>query len=62
MIDELQLGTLINKCRLLKYKFAGVYAADNFHLNLKIDNFIIVNSDKATQMGTPLAFALQQKK
>ena len=52
MIDELQLGTLINKCRHLKYKFAGVYAADNFPPNLKNGNFIIVNSDKATQMGT----------
>ena len=52
MIDELQLGTLINKCKHLKYKFAGVYAADNFPLSLKNDNFIIVNSDKATQMGT----------
>ena len=52
MIDELQLGTLINKCKHLKYKFAGVYAADNFPLNLNNDNFIIVNSDKATQVGT----------
>ena len=52
MIDELQLGTLINKCKHLKYKFAGVYAADNFPLNLKNDNFIIVNSDNATRMGT----------
>ena len=52
MIDELQLGTLINKCKHLKYKFAGVYAADYFPLNLKNDNFIIVNSDNATRMGT----------
>ena len=52
MIDGLQLGTLINKCKHLKYKFAGVYAADNFPPNLKNGNFIIVNSDKATQMGT----------
>ena len=52
MIDELQLGTLINKCKHLKYKFAGVYAADNFSPNLKNGNFIIVNSNKATQMGT----------
>ena len=52
MIDELQLGTLINKCKHLKYKFAGVYAADNLPLNIKNDNFIIVNSDKGTPMGT----------
>ena len=52
MIDELQLGTLINKCRHLKYKFAGVYAAEKIFPNLKNGNFINVNSDKATQMGT----------
>ena len=52
MIDELQVGTLINKCKHLKYKFAGVYAADIFPPNSKNGNFIIVNSDKATQMGT----------
>ena len=54
MIDELQLDTLINKCKHLKYKFTGVYAADNFPPNLKNGNFILVNSDKATQMGTHL--------
>ena len=53
MIDELQLGSLINKCKHLKYKFAGVYAADNSPPpNIMNGNFIIVNSDKATQMGT----------
>ena len=52
MIDELQLGTLINKCKHLKYKFAGVYAADNFPPNIKNGIFIIINSDKATQTGT----------
>ena len=36
----------------MKYKFAGVYAADSFSPNLKHGNFIIVNSDKATQMGS----------
>ena len=52
MIDELQLGTLINKCKHMKYKFADVYAADNFPFNLKNDNFITVNSDKSSQMRT----------
>ena len=33
MIDELQLGALINKCNYLKYKLAGVYAADDFPPN-----------------------------
>ena len=52
MIDELQLATFIQKCKHLKYKFGGVYAADSFPLNLKVNTFIIVNSDKATQIGT----------
>lgn len=52
MIDELQLATIIKKCKHLKYKFAGVYAADNFPIDVKVNTFIIVNSDKATQMGT----------
>ena len=42
MIDELQLGFLINKCRHKK----------TFSPNLKNGDFIIVISDKATQMGT----------
>ena len=62
MIDEAQLGSLINKCKHLKYKFAGVYAADNFPLNLKNDNFIIVNSDKTTQMGTHWLLLCNRKK
>ena len=53
MIDELELGSLNTKCKHLKYKVAGVYAADNSPPpNLKNGNFIIVNSDKATQMGS----------
>ena len=52
MIDELQLGTLIDRCKHLKYKFAGVFAAENFSPNLKNGNFIIGISDKASQMGT----------
>ena len=36
----------------MKYKFAGVYAADNIPpFKLKNGNFIIVNSDKSTQLG-----------
>ena len=52
MIDELELFLFINKCKHLKYKFQGVYAADNFPLNFKENTFIIVNSDKSNQLGT----------
>ena len=52
MIDKLQLGTLINKCKHLQYKFAGVYAADKNPPNLKNGNCIVLMSDKATQVGT----------
>ena len=52
MIDELQLGTLINKCKHLKYKFAGVYASDIVSFNIKNGNFVLVQSDTATHMRT----------
>ena len=38
MIDEVELWRLINRCVHLKYKFAGVYTADNFPLNNDIAN------------------------
>ena len=52
MIDEVELWRLINRCVHLKYKFAGVYAADNFPLYIDCQSFLIVNSDKANQKGT----------
>ena len=52
MIDELELFIFINKCKHLKHKFLGIYAADNYPLNLKENTFIIVNSDKSNQLGT----------
>ena len=52
MIDELELFIFINKCKHLKYRFQGVYAADNFPLNFKENCFIIVNSDTSNQLGT----------
>ena len=52
MIDEIELWRLINRCIHLKYKFAGVYAADNFPLYIDCQSFLIVNSDKANHKGT----------
>ena len=52
MIGEIALWELINKCKHLKFKFSGVYAADNFSLALNRNTFVIVNSDKAGAPGT----------
>ena len=52
MIDEQELFSFINKCKHLKYKFQGVYAADNFPSSLKENTFVIINSDKSNQLGT----------
>ena len=52
MIDVVELWRLFNRCVHLKYKFAGVYAEDNFPLYIDCQSFLIVNSDKANQKGT----------
>ena len=52
MIGEIALWELKNKCKHLKFKFSGVYAADNFPLALDRNTFVIVNSDKAEAPGT----------
>ena len=61
MIDELQLGTLINKCKHLKYKFAGVYAADNFPPQYKERQLYHCQFRQGNSNGNSLAFAMQQK-
>ena len=61
MIDELQLGTLINKCRHLKYKFAGVYAADNFPPKFEEWQLYHCQFRQGYPNENSLAFAVQQK-
>ena len=60
MIDELQLGSLINKCKHLKYKFAGVHAADNFP---QFNEWQLYQCQfrQGYPNGNSLAFAVQQK-
>ena len=41
-MDEDEINNLVQACKLLKYKFRGVFAADNFHVNLFHNSFIIV--------------------
>ena len=61
MIDEVELWRLIDICVHLKYKFAGVYAADNFSPYIDCQSFLIVNSDKANQKGTPCVLLGRKK-
>ena len=51
MIGEEGLWELINRCKFLKYKFAGVYAANNFPTRLDQNTFVIVNSDNSDEAG-----------
>lgn len=50
-MDELELLDLINRCKLLKYKFGGVYAANNFPC-LHNNKFHIVNTSVAGTYGS----------
>ena len=51
-MDEDNLNSLIQRCSELKYKFRGVYAADNFPTNLTDNSFIIVNISTSASIGT----------
>ena len=51
-MDEDQIYIQVQKCKHLKYKFRGVYAADNYPLNLPVNSFIIVNASRADSIGS----------
>ena len=51
-MDEDEINSLIHACKLLKYKFCGVFAADNFPLKLSQNRFIIVNVSSSDSIGT----------
>ena len=51
-MDEDQIYIQVQKCKHLKYKFRGVYAADNYPLGLPVNSFIIVNASRADSFGT----------
>ena len=42
----------IKKCKHLKFKLRGVYAADNYPLNLPVNSFINVFVSRADSFGT----------
>ena len=50
-MDEGQIYIQIKKGKHLKYKFRGVYAADNDPLKLPVNSFIIVNASRADSFG-----------
>ena len=50
-MDELEIMPLVRKCKLLKYRCMGVYAADNFP-TLKNNSFQIVNASPANNHGS----------
>ena len=51
-MDEDQIHHQVKKCKHLKFKFRGVYAADNYPLNLQTNTFIIVNASRSNSIGT----------
>ena len=51
-MDEDQINIHVQKCRHLKIKFRGVYAADNYPSNLTVNSFIILNASRADSIGS----------
>ena len=51
-MDEDQIHLQVKKCKHLKFKYRGVYAADNYPLNLQTNTFIIVNASRSNSIGT----------
>ena len=49
---EIQLQDLIQNCKHLKYKFFGVFAANNFQPHIPNNIFMIVNTSKSDYPGT----------
>ena len=51
-MDEDEINNLVQGCKRLKYKFYGVFAADNFPLHLSENSFIIVIVSTFQSIGT----------
>ena len=50
-MDSDAIIRLILNCKQLKYRFTGVYSADNFPLILQKDSFLITNSENSNEHG-----------
>ena len=51
-MDEDDINDLIQKCRKLKYKFLGVFAANNFLQKLHKNSFLILGVSPSNIPGT----------
>ena len=51
-MDEDEINNLVQGFKHLKYKFHGVFAADNFPLQLSQNSFITVNVSTSQSIGT----------
>ena len=51
-MDEDHIHLQVKKCKHLKFKFRGVYVADNYPINLPANSFIIVNESRADSIGS----------
>ena len=51
-MNEDEVNDLIQRCKLLKHKFLGVFAANNFPKILQPNSFIIVNASTSDNAGT----------
>ena len=51
-MDEIQLFELIQKCKHLRFKHVGIFAADNFPNLIPNNTFIIVNASNSDSVGT----------
>ena len=52
MMDEDDINGLIQGCKFLKYKFHGVFAANNFPEKMNRNSFLIVNAATAENIGS----------
>ena len=52
MIDEDYINNLVRRCKQLKYKFHGVFAAYSFPMKFSNNSFILNNYSTSISIGT----------
>ena len=61
-MDEDDINDLIQRCALLRHKFLGVFAANNFPQKLKPNSFsLFVNAATAENFGTHCLLVCQKE-
>ena len=55
-MDEEEIFLYVKSCKHLKFKFRGVFAADNFPLAVPCNSFLIVNTSQSKFPGTHWVF------